>query len=280
MNKVLLNLLFLALNAVVAQSAVAAQVNYWFSGQVTRVMNPSNALPFQVTEGMPFTGRVLYDTALVAQTMVAHFPSGDVGNYYFDNPKGLSIIIQIAGHTITNAADPSGYSGNITVDDRAAYSDTLAVESGKRASIDGIPFLSPPYFSSSSLFFSDSSKTVFASADLPTALPDLVSFPDNHEIIWGAYRDDGRPTKLFSVEGVLNSITSSEQVMLNCRPLPANSVQLAWPASFAGFTLESTSDLVAGNWQSVTNPVVISAAGEHTVTVGSMDTTRFFRLKK
>ena len=52
------------------------------------------------------------------------------------------------------------------------------------------------------------------------------------------------------------------------------------PAAFAGFTLESTTNLVAGSWQSVTNPVVISAAGEHTVTVGSMDTTRFFRLKK
>jgi len=166
------------------------------------------------------------------------------------------------------------------VDDRAAYSDTLSVESGKRASIDGVPFLSPPYFSSSSLFFSDDSKTAFASVDLPTALPDLASFPDNHEIIWGAYRDDGRPTKLFSVEGVLNSVTSSEQVMLNCRPLSANSVQLAWPASFAGFTLESTTNLVAGGWQSVTNPVVISAAGEHTVAVDSTGTTRFFRLKK
>ena len=73
MNKVLLNLLFLALNAAAAQSTVAAQVNYWFSGQVTRVMNPSNALPFEVTEGMPFTGRVLYDTALVAQTFLVMY---------------------------------------------------------------------------------------------------------------------------------------------------------------------------------------------------------------
>jgi len=280
MNKILFNLFLVVLNAGIAQSAVAAQVNYWFSGQVTRVMNPSNALPFEVTEGMPFTGRVLYDTALIANSTVAHFPSGDVGNYYFNDPKGLSIIIQIAGHTITNAADPSGHSGNITVDDRAAYSDTLTVESGKRASIDGIPFLSPPYFSSSSLFFSDNSKTAFASVDLPTALPDLANFPDNHEIIWGAYRDDGRPTKLFSVEGVLNSVTSNEQVMLNCRPLSANSVQLAWPASFAGFTLESTSDLVTGSWQSVTNPAAISFAGEHIVTVEAASAVRFFRLKK
>ena len=270
--------ILLALNAE-PQPISAAQVTYWFSGYVERVNNPSNALPFNVTIGMPFAGRVTYDTALVSLEDVHSYPAGDVGSYYFNSVAGLSAMLQIAGHTITNTADPSGFAGAMGLYDQYNDEDSLWMEAGKRLSIDGTPFLSPPYFSVISLFLSDDSKTAFNSVALPTNAPALASFAENREFTWGAYRDDGGPTRLFSVEGVLTSITSSEQVLLNYRPLPPDSAQLAWPASVSGFILQSSTNLATASWQDVPEPVV-DVNGEHTVTVPAAGTATFFRLKK
>ncbi len=279
MHRVLFSLILFALSAVLSQTVMAAQVTYWFSGHVERVVNPSNALPFTVTVGAPFAGRVSYDTSLVGSAVINSFPEGDVGSYYFKEPKGLSVVLQIAGHTITNSPDLSGYSGAVGLYDQFNNGDSYWMETGKRLSIDGSPFLSAPYFSVISLYLDDNTKTAFSSIALPTNAPVLASFANERDFTWGAYKDDGGPTRLFSVEGVVTNITSSEQVLLNCHPSPPNSVRLGWPASVPDFTLESTTNLATGTWQSVTNPIV-DVNGEHTVTVGLTGATCFFRLAK
>ena len=56
-----------------------------------------------------------------------------------------------------------------------------------------------------------------------------------------------------------------------------NTVFLAWPTSFAGFTLEQNSDLAPANWAAVTNGIV-AIGSENTVLVSLPSASRFYRL--
>ena len=279
MKKLLFNLLVIVMVAVSQQKADAAQVAYWFYGHVTGVNNNSNALPFSVTPGMPFSGRFSYDP-LQGDGDVDSFPTGDTGTYYFTEVAGFSLVLHIAGHTITNRVDPGVWTGAIGLYDQYNDEDHYWISAGKRLSIDGQPFMPPPYQSSVSLYLSDWSKTALNSVEIPTAPPILELFKENREFLWGAYLDDGIPSQLFAVFGEITHITSETQPALTCLRLSPGSVQLKWPAPFAGFILQSTTDLASGNWQNVSEPVV-DANGEHTVTVSfSPSLPSFFRLKK
>lgn len=259
-----------------APKVSAAQVTYWFTGHVTSISNPSNALPFEVAVGTPFAARLSYETTLVGYSNVATYPGGDIGFYYFTNTAGFSLIFQIAGHTITNSARVGGYSGSVGIYDQYNNEDSYWSDVGN-LTVDGAPFLSDPLFSGISIYLSDRSKTVFNSTALPTNAPPLSSFPDHRDLTWGAYVDDGIPTRLFSISGVFTEVSLTEKVILNWHPVAANSLKLSWPASVSGFTLESLSNLASTNWQSVSNPV-IDIGMEHTVTVS--DPAPFYRLKK
>jgi hypothetical protein len=56
-----------------------------------------------------------------------------------------------------------------------------------------------------------------------------------------------------------------------------NSLVLSWPASSAGFVLQQSSDLAAGNWTTVASPVDL-VNGNYQVLVSPLTGTRFYRL--
>lgn len=281
MKKVLFSLLVGGVTAVVSQpQADAAQVAFWFYGHVTQVNNASNALPFSVTPGMPFAGRFSYDPSQ-GDGDVDSFPTGDTGTYSFTEVAGLSLVLHIGGHTITNRVDPGVWTGAVGLYDQFNDEDHYWISAGKRLSIDGQPFMPAPHQSSVSLYLSDRSKTALNSVAIPTAPPTLELFKDSREFLWGAYLDDGIPSQLFAVFGEITYITSDAQPVVTFVRLSPTSAQLRWPAPLAGFTVQSTTNLVnANSWQNVSEPVV-DASGEHTVTVTiSPNAPRYFRLKK
>jgi len=262
-----------------AADTPAASVSYSFSGYVTGIANPSNAMPFSVTVGAPFAAQLTYDPSRVGSSNVNSYAGGDVGFYYFTNTSGFAMTFQIAGHTITNFARTGRNCGTIGRYDQFNNEDSYWLETGGSLTVDGSPFLSDPFFSVISMYLDDDSKTAFDTVDIPTNAPVLSSFTSHRDITWGAYIDDGQPTQLFAVSGILTSITTNEQVLLNYRLPSVNMLQLGWPVTVSGFTLQSATDLTLGDWQSVMNPVV-DINVEHTVTVSSGSPMRFFRLIK
>ena len=272
----------LALGALVValvSDAAAAPVTFWFSGHVENVNNPSNAMPFGVAAGTPFTGQLTYDSDLISSTSTNSYPEGDIGFYYFTTTAGYSIVFQIAGHTITNVVIPGRNTGLVGVYDQYNNSDSYWAESSGGLTIDGSPFLSDPYFSGIYIYLQDDSKTAINTTAIPTNAPVLANFPDQRSLIWGAYIDDGGPTQLFSVSGVLTAVSTNELVLLNCRVAAANTLRFGWPITLSGFTLQSRTNPAAGSWQTVTNAVVDISA-EHTVTIPASESARYFRLKK
>jgi hypothetical protein len=257
----------------------AAPVTFWFSGYIENVNNPTNAMPFGVAVGTPFAGQLTFDPALVGSTYTNSYPQGDLGFNYFTNTAGYSIVFQIAGHTITNVVIPGRYTGLVGVYDQYNNSDSYWAQSSGGLTLDGSPFLSDPYFSGIYIYLQDNSKTAINTIAIPTNVPVLANFPDQRILTWGAYIDDGGPTQLFSVNGVLTAVSTNELALLNGRVAAANSFQLGWPITLSGFTLQSRTNLAAGNWQTVSNAVVDMNA-EHTVTIPASESAGYFRLKK
>jgi hypothetical protein len=268
-----------ALVVALVSDVSAAPVTFWFSGHVENVNNPSNAMPFGVAAGTPFAGQLTYDPALIGSTYTNSYPGGDIGFYYFTSIAGYSIVFQIAGHTITNVVIPGRHTGLVGVYDQYNNSDSYWAQSSGGLTIDGSPFLADPYFSGIYIYLQDNSKTAINTTDIPTNAPVLANFPDQRALTWGAYIDDGGPTQLFSVNGVLTAVSTNELVLLNCRVVAPNTLQLGWPATLSGFTLQSRADLTAGNWQTVSNAVV-DVNAEHTVTIPAAESAGYFRLKK
>ena len=279
MNKNLRLLSVVFLLTTLAATATAAPVTYWFSGFVTAVNNASNAMPFSVNVGAPFTARLSYDPSLVASSNLNSYPEGDTGFYYFTNVDGISILFQIAGHTITNIVHPWRYAGLVGIYDRYNNEDSYWAQITGRLALDGTPYLDDPQFSVISIYLDDDSQTAFDSVALPTKAPALDKLKSHRDMVWGAYIDDGGPTPIFGVSGELTSITTTEQVQLNYRPLATGKAQLGWPVDLSGFTLQTSTNLSSTNWQTVTNSVV-DISVEHTVTVSNTVPARFYRLIK
>lgn len=72
-------------------------------------------------------------------------------------------------------------------------------------------------------------------------------------------------------------LPNTNGTLLGIRPAEAGNLEVFWPLTAEGFTLEATADLVAGPWQLAPEPVVDNAT-EHVVTVPPID-RRFFRLR-
>lgn len=269
-----------ALIGMVVFSSQAAPVTFWFGGNVTGVNNPSNVMPFQVSVGMPFAGQVTYDANRVYFSNITSYAEGDIGFYYFTNTAGYSVIFQIAGHTLTNTTVLGRNSGLVGYYDQYNNSDSFWAQSGPGVSVDGSPFLSDPDFSGIYIYLSDPTKLAINSVvNLDTNPPVLADFGGSRDLTWGGYIDDGGPTQLFAVQGVITSITSTEQVLLNYQRLSPDTLQLSWSATFTGFTLQSCTNLAAANWQTVTNDIV-DINVEHTVTLAPDSLAQFFRLQK
>ena len=56
-------------------------------------------------------------------------------------------------------------------------------------------------------------------------------------------------------------------------------IQLSWPESATGWTLEESADLASGNW-SPSSRTVTTADGTHQVAIPTTDDRRFFHLRE
>ena len=260
----------------------AATVSFWFGGHITEVNDVSNALPFAVTGGMPFTGRVTYDAALVTSTGGRSFPGGSSGQYYFETVAGCAMQLQIGGHVVANAdAQPGTYTAEIFVGDNANNEDVLLYSAlgGGGTLIDGNHFVVPPRFSTIDLDLADSTKLVLGDSSLPTAVPALAEFGNRREMRWHLSIDDGNPTHVFRVVGEVTAVGTNELVFLSQTRVGTEKLRLSWPAMNPGFSLQVCTNLTTGVWQNVAEPVLQSSL-EYSVTVSSAGSYGFYRLKK
>lgn len=69
------------------------------------------------------------------------------------------------------------------------------------------------------------------------------------------------------------AIAPTLQILLTA----TNTVSLAWPAVFAGFSLQQNPDLASTNWVAVTNDVTV--VGDENTLLSPPPTTRFYRLR-
>jgi hypothetical protein len=82
----------------------------------------------------------------------------------------------------------------------------------------------------------------------------------------------------FALTGLTLEGAELPQPTLTAERLPNNRVQLAWPASFSDFVLESAPELPATAWSAVTNGVAV-AADLRTVVVETDAMGRLYRLR-
>lgn len=281
MKKKLFILTLATLTGALLQTATAAPVTFWFSGTVDSINNPSNSLPSGIAIGTPFSGRVTYDPAWVSSATAYSFPAGDTSNSYFTNTAGFSMLVQIGGHTITNALNPIGYNyGYVGIYEQFNNNDSFTVETAHAdLMVDGSPTLVGNLIPYMNLSLSDRTKTAYNTAVLPSSPPTIGQFPDQRIFNWQNWVDDDFRTTVFSIAGNITVLTTNELVALNLRRTGNNTLQLGWPTAVSGYTLQSTTNLASGNWQTVTNAVT-DLNMEHTVTFSTASKNQFFRLKK
>ena len=274
----------LLLAGMLTQSALvlpAAPVTFWYGGYITSIDDPSNAAPFAVKEGMPFTGKITFDGSLAESSSTNGVPGGLYSQHYFNSTAGYSMLFQIGGHVVMNAANQGSLTGDIIVGDQYNDRDVLWFETNPGGDIllDGAPFVTYPRFSGLNLNLEDDTTTALTSPALPTSAPDLAKFQSYRQISWGVYIDDGNPTQVFSVSGEITVISANEVVFLSQVKTAASTLRLSWPRSHSGFALQSTTNLPSGPWDSVTN-AIIDVGLEHTVTISTTGPQRFYRLRK
>lgn len=264
-----------------AINAVAAPVSFWFSGTVDYCYNPSNAMPSGIAVGTPFSGRITYDAAWISYSNWNTYASGDTSTYYFTNTPGFSVLVQIGDHTITNTPNLDGYQcGYIGIYDQFDNSDSFSLDTEHSDIIvDGNSTRVGNHVPIISLYLRDDAKTAYNTVSLPTSAPALSQFPSQQVFGWMTRLDDGIGTTFFSISGNITTIATNELVALNLRRSGVNTVQLGWPTAVSGYTLQSSTNLAPGSWQSVTNPIV-NTAMEYTVTVSPVGPEQFYRLKK
>jgi hypothetical protein len=79
----------------------------------------------------------------------------------------------------------------------------------------------------------------------------------------------------------VNSLLSTNSPAIGLTNSPS-SLTLTWPLASAGFTVQSRTNLAAGNWLNVTSPAPQIIGGQWQVTVGVSTATNsiFYRLVK
>lgn len=273
-------LVLLALLGVSRPAAQAAPVSFWFGGFISYLDDSSNAAPFPLAVGQPFTGRISYDPALATGSASTN-SNGRHGNYYFDTLEGFSFLLQINGQVITNTFQPGVLCGLSTINDGISSNDELLLETsgGTNLKLNGTNFTTYPQISYASFELGDNTRTALSHAGLPATPPDLAKFKSLRELRWGIAVDDGIPTSLLTVVGTITSVRAGEVVMLGQKQLSKTVQQLSWPTLHSGYLLQSTTNLANPNWQNVTNTVV-DTNRLHTVNVPATGPQRYFRLRK
>lgn len=266
-------------------TASAAPVTFWFGGYIYNVYNPSNQLPIAATVGMPFTGRITYDAAHVADGATNTVPGGSYGNYYMKDLAGFTSVFQLAGHVITNQSAQAGYTGQMQVANNYQNEDALMISTaaGGDLQFDGAPLGNPvaipPRFAYMDIDLGDETKTALNHPGLPATAPNLEKFSKRREWRWGLSLDDGNPTQVYGVSGIITAISTNEIVFLTQTELSNSAARLSWPKLNTGFTLQVCTNLSSGTWQAATN-VVSQTAFENTTTISMTGPSKFYRLKK
>ena len=280
------NLSIATLGLLLAGHATAASVTFWYAGYVTTIYNPSNALPIAVSEGMPFTGRVTYDGALISNAYTNTVTGGNYGVFYPTNIAAFSSLFQIGGHVVTNKnSSPNSSVGEIFVSNNYQNWDALlfSVSESGNLQLDGAPLgnpnLVPARYSSLDVELADQTQAALNNPGLPVGAPDLSQFTRLRDLRWTLSLDDGKPTTLFAVNGTITAISTNELVFLTRTILANNTARLSWPALNNGFTLQVSTNVAAGNWQNATNAVTQNAL-EYSVSISTAGIPRFYRLKK
>ena len=250
-------------------------MTFWFQGNLDYINNPSNALPTGIALGTPFSGRVTYN--LLPGTYITGFTnaSGSRSNAYFSTLAGVSTVLHIGGHTITNTmTDPERNVGTLHINDNFDNEDAFTFYTGFTGlAVDGTA-LTNCYWS---LYLSDRTKTAYTSAAFPSIPPILEAFPSRRTFMWSLQAEDN--SYMFSVVGPITAVSPTELVVLTFRSTGPTTGQLAWPAAATGFTLQSTANIASGPWKTVADPVVDIGA-EHTVNVSTKGTPLYYRLRK
>lgn len=260
----------------------AAPVTFWFGGRITYVYNYSNAMPFVVHVGTPFTGRFTYDVTAEfgGYTNLVSAGTGTTTGHYFNTLASFSCQMEIDGHVLTNGIRPGTFCGIANTYRHYNDEDSLYVDSGSgELMLGGVPLATASQFSSFGIYLADFSQTALDDAGLPTGLPDLDKFPDTRLFSWGLYLDDGRPTQLFRVEGEVTTLASAQPAFLKQELVGAGQLRLSWLKTLTGFTLQASPNLATGTWRNVTNAVT-DLGLYHTVTVPVSGAPGFYRLIK
>lgn len=272
-------LLLLLLTTAAALRARSEVVTFWFSGRIEDIANPSNAVPSGIAVGTPFVGRVSWDTAKFHYSSSNHYSPGSVANYYYKDPAAMSFLVQVGGHTITNAASVSGgYSGSYHVYDDFQVSDELSVSSARaNLIVDGEVDAVAPVQSTLSLDLRAADFSTFTNAAPPTAPLHTEQFQRRRYFSWMKSMDDGKNTRLFSVGGRIDAFSTNALVLLNLSRLGDGSKRLSWPVGVEGFALQSSPNVANGPWTPVAQPATISGM-ERAVVVPPDNGPRFYRL--
>lgn len=262
-------------------TAAAEPVTFWYGGVVTTVVDENSKLPFPVKPGMLFSGRIRFDgtAPLSAKTNVV--TGGSYSLHYFNDTDGYSTLLQMAGHHVENVTRKGSFAGLILAGDQHNNEDSYEFQTGggTEMRLDGAPFTPEQQFSLVTLSLADASKTALNGPGLPSTAPDLSKFVKRRLMTWGLYIDDGKPTRVYSVNGTLTTISTNELVWLQSSVPAPGILRLAWPKLNTGFILQERGSLTAGNWSTVTNAVVEGDL-EFSVTMTNSPSGRFFRLKK
>ena len=270
----------LLVGAATLRPAAAAPVTFWFAGKIDSISNPSNTLPAGIVVGTPFSGRVTYDGAGIAYSLTNTFPSGTTLDSYYNTTAGFSMLLQIGSHTIINATNSSGFHcGYVGVSDNAGGYDALEIETASADLIlDGHSTLVGNVNPFANLSFEDYTKTAYSQASLPTNAPIISQFPNLKQFTLANVWNIGNTT-MYAISGPVTVLSTNELIALNLKSAGTNKFKLGWPSAVGGFTLQSSTNLAVGNWQTVANAITDTNL-EHTVTVTNTSPRQFFRLKK
>lgn len=276
MNKFLVFASTLAFAGICAvTSANAVVVSFGFSGTVSYLQNPSNALPAEITYDAPFSGIATYDTAAIVNGGDSD-PHTNSGAYYFNQNGGLWLSVNIAGHRFdTTTPAPGNPYADIIIYNFADPQDVFWIDaSAPTIRFDGnVP---PGVYTTIGMQLSlyDYTGTALTNDALPTAPPNLAAFTNSHQIQIYAYDDSGTT---FSISGDITEIGPPRPI-LNIQPLNNKTNRLTWPTAARGFSLLQNTNLAPGiGWQTNSTPI-IDTPTEHAVTLPKTNAT-FFRLK-
>jgi len=85
------------------------------------------------------------------------------------------------------------------------------------------------------------------------------------------------PTRFYRLLPGSVTLAQAPAPTLDIQRTGANTFLISWPSSSVGFALQQNTNLVVGNWVSVTNSMIVTN-GQNQVLVAPATGSRFFRL--